>query len=135
MKPNTIIQEVLDNVHGRYRKNAEVLLTKLSQHKGISSWDDQGGFVYKGMLIKGSNMLDLVQGTLQIHTGTSKCTPKGWDIFMKAMAELNMPSSVMGNTMSRDHPERLQVCASDEETPTAPLKKRKTVPKSHWLSM
>ncbi|KYO40990.1 hypothetical protein Y1Q_0013735 [Alligator mississippiensis] len=123
MNPNPVIQEVLDNVCAQYRKNAKVLLTKLSQHKDISSWDDQGGFVYKEMLVKGSNMLDLGQGTLQTHAGSSKHPPKGWDIFMKAMAELNIPSSVMGNTVNRDHLERLEVSASDQETPIAPPKK------------
>lgn len=133
--PDAVVQEVLDNVHTRYRKNAKVLLSKLSQHKDISSWDDQGGFIYKGMLVKGSNMLDLVRRTLQTHAGATKQPPKGWDIFMKAMAELNVPSSVMGNVVNRDHLERLKASASDQETPTTPPMKRKIVSKSHWLSL
>ena len=130
-KPDTVVQEVLDNVHAQYRKHAKVLLTKLSQHKDISSWDDQGGFVYKGVLVKGSNMLDLVWRTLQTHAGTTKRPPKGWDIFMKAMAELNVPSSVMGNVVNRDHLERLKGSDSDQETPTTLPKKPKTVSNSH----
>ncbi|KYO38598.1 hypothetical protein Y1Q_0023324 [Alligator mississippiensis] len=125
MSYDPVIQEVSDNVYTQYRKSAKALLTKLIQHKDISSWDDRGGFVYKGMPVKGSNMLDLVRGTFQTHARSSKCLPKGWDIFMKAMAELNVPSSVMGNTMNHDHLEHLKASASDQETPTALPKKQK----------
>jgi len=44
--PDPIVQQVLDNVHPRYGKNAYVCLGKLEQHKCIPSWDNQGHFFF-----------------------------------------------------------------------------------------
>ena len=63
--PDPVVQEVLDNVHLQYKKNVQALLGKLGQHRYISSWDNQGSFVHKGDVIKGSSLLDLDQDVLQ----------------------------------------------------------------------
>lgn len=65
-----------------------VFFSKLSQNKHLSSWDDQGPYVYKGMVIKISNMLNLGQRVLQTYATSNKRTLKGLAIFLKAMAEL-----------------------------------------------
>lgn len=67
------------------------------------------GLVYKGIVIKGSNMLDLVQGVLQTHAVSSKYAPKDWNIFMKAMAELIVPPSVRGSAVNWDLLKHLKV--------------------------
>lgn len=139
---DSVAQEVLDNVNKRFKKNAIVLLNKLGQDKNLSSWDDKGSFVYKGSVVNGSNMLDLVRAVTQTRSVPSKRVPKGWDVFMNAMAELNVPSSVMGNAANRDLLERLKASTADtgadqeSVTPFLPYKKKKKLAKrAQWLSV
>ncbi|CAM2105449.1 unnamed protein product [Caretta caretta] len=124
-----------------YKKNALILLNKLGQDKNISSWNDKGSFVYKGSVVNGSNMLDLVRAITQTLSVPSRCVPKGWDVSMNAMVELNIPSSVMGNAANTDLLERLKASTTDTGvdqetvTPFLPSKKRKLSKRAEWLSV
>ncbi|CAM2115261.1 unnamed protein product [Caretta caretta] len=124
-----------------YKKNASVLLNKLGQDKNISSRTDKGSFVYKGSVVNGSNMLDIVRAVTQTRSVPSRHVPKGWNVFMNAMVELNIPSSVMGNTTNRDLLERLKASIADTGvdqetvTPFLPSKKRKLAKRAEWLSL
>nr|XP_025035760.1 uncharacterized protein LOC112544205 isoform X1 [Pelodiscus sinensis]XP_025035761.1 uncharacterized protein LOC112544205 isoform X2 [Pelodiscus sinensis] len=138
---DSVVQELLDNVNKRYKKNASVLLNKLGQDKTIASWNDKGAFVYKGSVVNGSNMLDLVRAVTQTRSVPSRHVPKGWEVFINAMAELNAPSSIMGSADNRVLWERLKASATDtgmdRETPTPvlPSKNRKLAKLSDWLSV
>ncbi|CAM2098225.1 unnamed protein product [Caretta caretta] len=103
----------MDNMNKCYKKNALVLLNKLGQDKKISSWNDKGTFVYKGSVVNSSNMLDLVRAVTQTRSVPSRHVPKGWDVFMNDMVELNVPSSIMGNAANRDLLERLKASTTD----------------------
>lgn len=72
--PNPVVQEVLD-VHPLYQKNAHVLLRNLGQRKHISSWVNQGSFIYKGDVIKGLSLLELLQCVLHTCAPSSLRTP------------------------------------------------------------
>lgn len=100
--------EILSGISSRYRKNAELLLNKMKQHQDISSWDTRGTFLYKGMPVPGTNILDLVKGASQHRSLTEKRKPKGWDEFMTAMAEVNVPTSVLGSTAVKEQLEKLK---------------------------
>ena len=99
---DNVYQEVLDNLPARYKNHARLLLNKMKQNKDVSAWDVKGTFVYKGDAISGTNMMDLVKGVTQTHALTTKRLPKGWDVFMRALAELNVPTSVVGNPANRE---------------------------------
>ncbi|XP_053120663.1 uncharacterized protein LOC128331346 [Hemicordylus capensis] len=77
--------------------SAKILLNKLRQNAAVTAWDERGRFVYKGTAVDGSNMVDLIKAFTQVHTLHSKRFPKGWDLFMNGLAELNVPTSVAGN--------------------------------------
>ncbi|KAG8147510.1 hypothetical protein E2320_022647 [Naja naja] len=62
---DTVMDEILRGVSTHYRKNVELLLNKMKQHQDVSTWDDRGTFLYKGVPIPGTNILDLVKGASQ----------------------------------------------------------------------
>ncbi|KAG8127518.1 hypothetical protein E2320_014424 [Naja naja] len=102
------MDEVLRGVSTHYRKNAELLLNKMKQHQDVSTWDDRSTFLYKDVPIPGTNILDLVKGTSLHRAPTEKRKPKGWDAFMIAMAEVNVPTSVLGSTAVKEQIEKLK---------------------------
>ncbi|MEE6512761.1 hypothetical protein FKM82_019966 [Ascaphus truei] len=115
--PDNLIREFVTNVNVRFKKNAELLLSKMFQAKHITSWNDKGEFIYKKQVIPGSNLLDLVRGVTQSHTVTKRKIPQGWSPFLAAMAELNIPSSVVGNATNRESLDRLKILPPDTTTP------------------
>lgn len=119
---DTAMDEILRGVSTRYRKNAELLLNKMKQHQDVSTWDDRGTFLYKGVPIPGTNILDLVKGASQHRAPTEKRKPKGWDDFMNAMAEVNIPTSVLGSTTVKEQIEKLKdSLVVKDETATSPV--------------
>lgn len=143
--PDPVIQEVLNSINMRYRKNAELLLNKLLKNKNVASWEGNGTFVYRGNPVNGSNLLDLVRGATQPQALSQRRIPRGWEEFMQTLAELNMPSTVMGNAANRDVLARLKENPSVKATKmyTGPIKSKELLPHkkrklSHryrWLSV
>ena len=134
---DAIYQEIIDSMPARYKSHAMMLLNKMKQNKSVSSWDDRGVFVYKGENIKGSHLMDLVKAVTQTNDLPSHRMPKGLDVFMKAMAELNIPSSVVGNLTNRQALEHLKNPTSIAETPRLSQrasKKHQATPLS-WISL
>ena len=132
----SVIQEVLDSLPNRYKKNAEILLSKLRQHQEISSWDDKGSFQYRGELLPGSNILDLVRGITQSTALSDKRKPKGWDVFLKALAELNIPTSIVGNSTAREQLEAMKSAATPSSSPSATavvVRPKKQFKRPEWL--
>ncbi|KAG8147209.1 hypothetical protein E2320_022765 [Naja naja] len=116
------MDEILRCVNTCYRKNAELFLNKMKQHQDVSAWDDHGTFLYKGVPIPGTNILDLVKGALQHRVPTEKRKPKGWDDFMNAMAEVNVPTSVLGSTAVKEQIEKLKdSLAVKDDVATSPV--------------
>lgn len=135
---DAVFQEIIDTLPDRHKSRAKLLLNKMKQNSSVSSWDDRGTFVYRGENIKGSNLLDLVKVVTQTNDLSSNRKPKGLDAFMKAMAELNVPSSVVGNRANRQAFEQLKSPASATETPNlsrrASKKHQARTPQS-WISL
>lgn len=127
------IREILEGVHARYRKNAELLLNKLSQHKDVSSWDDRGSFLYRGKALPGSNILDLIRGVTHSNAIPDKRKPQGWDIFLKALAEINMPTSLVGNMDVRQTVETLKIPSLPPKTPRS--RPKRPFKRPPWLKL
>lgn len=106
--PDNIFHEVLDSVSSRLKDRARLLLNKMKQNKDVSYWDDKGAFIYRGRAVPGTSMIDLVKNVTQIHALPAKRTPKGWDLFLQALAELNMPTAVVGNAATKEVLEQLK---------------------------
>lgn len=101
-------QEILEGVSSRYKKNASLLLNKMKQHQDILGWDNHGTIVYKGTRVPGTNIVDLVKGVSQHRSRTAKYYPKGWNEFMSAMAEMNVPTGLLGSNAIKEQLEQLK---------------------------
>mgnify|MGYP002804737093 FL=1 len=59
-----------------------MLLSKMAPSKDLTSWNDQGEFLYKGQPIAGSHVYDLVKGITYPKTLTPQNAPRGWEQFL-----------------------------------------------------
>lgn len=93
---NAVYLDIVDRVSPRYRKNVDILLKIMVHSRSTASWNDKDEFVYNGMPITGSHMIDLVRSLIQTRSVHESTKPKSYNDFMAAMAEINAPSSVLG---------------------------------------
>ncbi len=63
------------------------------------SWNKNDELVYDGNIVKGSNIVDLLNDTLR---GKKGFNPHGWQYFMRGLAKSNAPESMIGNESRRD---------------------------------
>ncbi len=69
----------------------------MSNAKQLCTWTNTGEFVFKGRVINGSHMLDLVKSITAPHTIRDEYRPRGWSEFLDAFAVLNIPFSTITN--------------------------------------
>ncbi len=125
-----IINEILHNVPQRSLKNIKFIFNKMSNAKQLCTWTDSGEFVFKGHVINGSHMLNLVKSITAPHTVRDEYRPRGWSIFLDAFAVLNIPFSTISNSQVKRTVETLKrkLTTHDRQMspkiPT-PLKKRR----------
>jgi len=125
---DVIVSEVLNNVPQRSLKNVKYILDKMSKAKQLSSWTDAGEFVYKGKIIAGSHMLDLLKSVTMPQTIHDKRRPTGWNEFLEAFSSLNIPHSTISNHHVKcliDSLKRKTTGNSFEDVPRRSLKKRR----------
>ncbi len=92
-----IVDEILHNVPQRSLKNVKFIFNKMSNAKQLCTWTDSGEFVFKGRVINGSHMLDLVKSITAPHSIRDEYRPRGWSEFLDAFAVLNIPFSTIAN--------------------------------------
>ncbi len=119
-----IINEILNNVPQRSLKNIKFILNKISNAKQLCSWTDSGEFVFKGHVIDGSHMLDLVKNITAPHTIRNEYRPSRWSEFLDDFAILNIPFSTISNPQIKRTVETLKR-RSPSHKMTTPLKKRR----------
>ncbi|CAM2109413.1 unnamed protein product [Caretta caretta] len=73
------------------------------------------------------------KGVTGNYSFANKRTPKGWNVFMKALAELNVPMSVAGHVTNKEFLERLKTRVEPVKaiSSSTPSKKRKI----SWLTV
>lgn len=86
-----VLEDVLKQMPSRSRKNVEYLVSTIRKAKGAAGWNDQGELIINGSVIKGSHMFDLLKCVTAPRT--AKQRPVGWDAFLKALADMNAPTS------------------------------------------
>ncbi|KAJ1191264.1 hypothetical protein NDU88_000580 [Pleurodeles waltl] len=105
---DAFVLDLLKNISQKYRGAAQMLLSKMSTTKDLTTWNARGEFVYKGQPVAGSHMYDLVRGLTHGKTLTTREAPRGWEQFLNAAAELNIPSTIIGNAENRRKLESLK---------------------------
>ncbi len=119
-----IVNGILHNVPQRSLKNFKLILNKMSNAKQLCTWTDSGEFVFKGRVINGSHMLDLVKSITAPHTIRDEYRLRGWSEFLDAFAVLNVPFSNIANPQVKR--KRKSTAHSHQMSPKmpSPLKKR-----------
>ena len=90
--------DVLQSVPKTLKPRAELLLKKLKEKQDLMNWNDRGELVYNGRVIKGSNMIDLVNDVIR-NRKTSN--PEGWNYFARGLAQMNIPNEIVQNSNRR----------------------------------
>ncbi len=106
--------------------------------KQLCSWSDSGEFVFKGHVIAGSHMLDLVKSITAPHTIRDEYRPCGWREFLYAFAVLNILFSTISNpqlkrtveTLKRKSPSHNQQMSPKMMTPLKKLRGKRAMTSS-----
>lgn len=137
---DSIIDDVLQSLPPRDRKNAEYVLKKLSDRHDV--WNTKGEFVYRGNVVKGSHMIDLFKRLLFPFKKKKSegSEPPGWTHFLNTLSELNIPLSSISNPKARNQYRLLKMDAigsQDSETPAdLPSKtRRRTNDPPRWINI
>lgn len=96
-EPDPVLKEILSRLPQRHHQNVEYILNKLSE--GGGGWRADGAFVFKGSPVIGSHILDLIR-QLVSSLRTDNGMP-GWDVFLSALASVNLPSSCVTNPQAK----------------------------------
>jgi len=95
-----VIAEVLKSFPPRDHNNTEYIFKKISESD--KGWNAKGEFVYKGQVVRGSHMTDLLKHISHSYKSSRIAPPKGWSKFLNTLADLNIPSSAVKNPQARD---------------------------------
>ena len=92
---HTLESDVLGSVPVTLRKKAERLLKHLKADRNVIDWNQRGEIIAEGNIVKGSHLIDLIKDTLRKRKDFN---PRGWKEFNKALAVLNTPQDLVGNS-------------------------------------
>ena len=92
---HTLENDVLGSVPVTLRKKTERLLKHLKSDRNIIDWNQRGEIIAEGHIVKGSHLIDLIKDTLRKRKDFN---PRGWKEFNKALAMLNTPQDLVGNS-------------------------------------
>nr|DAC81396.1 TPA_asm: acintoc2 [Pimephales minnow adintovirus] len=96
-----VVDEVLKNIPSRSVKNSRYILDKMSKAVGLSGWNESGEFVFRGKVIHGSHMVDLLKNVTAPQNIRHDRRPLGWSEFLQFFASLNIPFSTVPNHQVR----------------------------------
>lgn len=109
-----------------FNRNVQALLEHLRDHKDIISWNDRGEIVYKGQVITGSNLSDLLRDSQKEY---KYLDPYGDREFYRAWAEVNIPEGLLGNEKRKAEVRWYKRNPDNEYLPPPPGIPQRTVPK------
>lgn len=98
---DVILGNVIRHIPKKSKKHAEYILDALNHAKNDISWTDRGEIVVNNQTIKGTHLYDLVKSVTSSYNVLDESRPIGWKIFLKTLADLNIPLSAIPNTQVR----------------------------------
>jgi hypothetical protein len=86
-------KEITESVPKMHRVKAALLLKKMKTSPD-TSWNEKGELKYKGEIVQGSNVVDLVNDVLCKR----KCfNPQSWETFGETLREANVPQDLISH--------------------------------------
>ena len=129
----------LSGIPTLFKRNARAVLDYLRGHKDILSWNDRGEIIYKGRVILGSNLADLLKDSQRQY---KYLDPHGDREFYRAWGELNIPEGLLGNEKRRsevrhykNHPGDVYIAPPPGIPKKKAVLKKKSVPKLKWMKL
>ena len=113
-----VMAEVVTTLSKGLQEKGRQLVSRLKTIK----WNDRGELLHEGMVVPGSNMVDLVHDLLR-NRKTSE--PAGWQQFASQMHAANIPMELVGNVTRRQHIQKRTRIPTPTPTPK-PKKSRRT---------
>lgn len=86
--------QILSLIPKTYNKKGESLLNLIGASKSKIRWDNEGTVIIDNEKIPGSNIVDLINDSLR---PLKKSDPIGWDRFAKALKDIKVPLTYIGN--------------------------------------
>ena len=86
-------KDVMRTIPKTMKRKAEALMERIKEDPDVS-WNSRGEFVYKGRVIAGSNIVDLVNDMMRQRKGFE---PHGRFEFARALRHTNVPQDLVGN--------------------------------------
>ena len=96
---DSVFNEVLRNIPKNSKKNAQHILDKMTSSQPVTSWTKQGEFVFKGNVVEGSHVYDLIKNVTAAHNVPDSRRPIGWSEYLQSLALLNIPLSTVPNQL------------------------------------
>lgn len=95
-KKDMLKERVLQTVSKSNKRNAELLIDYLKTKPNIIKWNEHDEMIFRDQVIPGSNMIDMIIDTVTSRK-RSTIPSMSKSIFMKAIAEANVPSEWIKN--------------------------------------
>ena len=93
-KPSFDVEkDVMRTIPKTMKRKAEALMERIKDDPDVS-WNSRGEFVYKGRVVTGSNIVDLVNDMMRQRKGFE---PRGRFEFARALRHTNIPQDLVGN--------------------------------------
>ena len=99
-KDDDIDAAVVDALPNSQKVNAKKLIRLLRSHD-VVSWTPQGDVSIRGQRLRGVNIVDLVGDV--VRTTPSKSMPPQREQFLNALAQANVPETLVKNRMALEH--------------------------------
>ena len=128
---DSLEKEILDSVPKALKGKAELLLKKMKSSPDIS-WNEKGELRHKGEIVKGSNVVDLVNDVLRKR---KYFNPEGWETFGDALREANVPQDLIGHEDRWKYIRQMRKtprARKRQQSPSPETPKRRTPKKSSW---
>ena len=101
-KDDDIDAAVVDALPNNQKVNAKKLIRILRSHgNNVVSWTPQGDVSIRGQRLRGVNIVDLVGDV--VRTTPSRSMPPQREQFLNALAEANVPETLVKNRMALEH--------------------------------
>lgn len=100
-KRDIIEESIIQSVSKSSKANAQLLIDYLKTKPEIIKWNQQGEMLFRDEAISGSNITDMIIDTTA-NRKRSTIPPMFKSIFLKAMAEANVPSKWIKNKEHND---------------------------------
>ena len=95
-KTNVIEEGLLQTVPKASKHHAKVLMDYLKTKEDILKWNDFGEMIFKGQVIPGSNITDMIVDTVT-NRKRNHINPMFKSVFLKALVESNVPTQWIKN--------------------------------------